>query len=62
MSFRAMYRGTCADCEEPINPGAVVMYDSHDELVHIICPRRPDDVAMGELCPRCFCYHTGECI
>lgn len=60
MSFIAQYRSECADCGEDVR-GELVTYDLHDSLVHVRCPDRPDDVSMGELCGRCFCYHVGEC-
>lgn len=63
MSFVARYAGMCADCCVPITSGSLVMYDAHDELVHLQCPDQPDDVSMGDgtPCSRCFCYHRGEC-
>ncbi len=61
MSFTARYPGECADCGDEITPGAVVTYDRHHDLVHLRCPGQPDDVTLGELCDRCFCYHAGEC-
>lgn len=63
MSFRAQYRGQCADCGQELR-GDEVTYDLHDELVHVRCPGRPDDVSMGDgtLCEKCFCYHAGECV
>jgi hypothetical protein len=61
MSFTAKYPGECADCGSDIVPGDDVSFDRNDDLVHRVCPDQPDDVAMGTLCDRCFCYHAGEC-
>ena len=62
MSFTAAYPGACADCGEEIQHTEVAYRDG--ALVHVQCPggaiplhERPE----APLCPRCFCWHRGEC-
>ena len=59
MSFTAKYKGTCANCDEAIEPGQEVDYDDDDALVHVKCPTTV--TPLGSVCPRCFCYHNGDC-
>lgn len=62
MSFQALYNGACADCGERFPAGTEITYDAHGSLVHYPrCPELPDDKPAGAVCPRCFCYHAGEC-
>jgi hypothetical protein len=62
VSFTAAYAGTCAACLGRFEPGTEVIYDLHDELVHVTCPPTELDAPAGVgLCTNCFCYHAGEC-
>lgn len=66
MAFRASYRGVCAECEGPIEPGDEIMWATmygNGKVMHLVCP--DDDaqaVRPGEKpCPRCMAIHPGEC-
>ena len=59
MSFRASYKGVCADCDEPIQVGQLIRTEG-DEYVHVKCaPARK----LGEVCPSCWLEKsvTGTC-
>jgi hypothetical protein len=58
-TFRAKYRGQCAEGDS-ISEGDEVMYDSSGKLVHVDC-KADDLVARGPICPSCHLEHKGEC-
>jgi hypothetical protein len=65
MSFTAMHRGECVDCQEPITPGQEIASKSYGEYRHVRCPKpalTAVDLAPGETpCPSCFLVHAGGC-
>lgn len=60
-AFTAQYHGTCEECTGPITPGADVVYNVRDDLVHVECPDPLRQGLIGTRCPRCFAVHPGEC-
>lgn len=61
--FSARWSGVCGECDEGFEAGESVFYNDEGELVHAICPETLPALSppSGDLCGRCFCYHTGEC-
>lgn len=57
MSFKAKYRGSCEQCDDPIVPNQDVEYDFVGNLMHVICPESIDQRTGKPLqvCPICFC-------
>ena len=69
-SFKALYRGVCYACEEPIVPGQLAefvkvsfMIGADDAIQHVVCPDPASKIRKGEVvCPDCFLIHrVGEC-
>lgn len=60
-TFIAQYGGQCDECGGQVK-GQEVMYDQYGELVHVVCPETGIEKPKNTpLCPRCFCYHNGDC-
>lgn len=65
--FPAKYAGDCVDCGGPITVGQLITGTPGVAYAHATCPDDPDvdltlTIPAGHtLCPRCFCYHAGEC-
>jgi hypothetical protein len=61
--FSARFPGACPECAEWFTVGTTVFYNTHGELIHERCPDSLAEPTPTEpLCPRCFCYHAGECL
>ena len=59
MSFKAKYRGMCACCGEPFEPGTEVRYTGEGLVVE----HEEDHLSRNEiLCSKCFTVHAGECL
>jgi hypothetical protein len=59
MSFKAKYRGICADCGSTIHEGDEITYDEHDEVVHVRCIEEPEPVR--EVCQSCWLEKPCPC-
>lgn len=59
-TFTARYPGRCLECDDDIEAGQEVMYDSADRVIHVEC--EPDVRPTAKICPTCNlqepCEHT----
>lgn len=58
--FRAEFGGWCDYGDDAIHPGDEVRYEE-DALAHTSCPNPVTPNDIRDVCPKCWCQHTGEC-
>lgn len=53
MSFEASFSTECETCEEMIQPGQLVEYNTRQRVVHVFCPEAREMEPLF-ICSTCF--------
>lgn len=59
-TFEAAFNGTCARCNNSVEPGDSIGY--HGDFPKPCCQNCLRELNDAPICPKCFMSHRGECL